>query len=301
MTNQKQAMLYGLGTVLLWSTVATAFKLSLRELTPIQMLALACSASVLVMALVLLVQRRWHLVFQLSRRQYLQSIGMGLINPCLYYFLLFGAFDRLPAQEAQPLNYTWALVLAYLSVPFLGQRLRRADIIAGLICYSGVVVIATRGDVFSLTFSDPLGVAYAIGSTLVWASYWIIATRDTRDPVVGLFLNFLCGLPVILVICAMTAGFDFRLDTGLYAALYVGVFEMGIAFVLWSYAMKKAENTSRVSNLIFISPFLSLVFIYFILGEIILSSTYIGLILIVAGLWIQQRKARDKMVRASSV
>lgn len=301
MTNQKQAMLYGLGTVLLWSTVATAFKLSLRELTPIQMLAVACSASVLVMALVLLVQRRWHLVFQLSRRQYLQSIGMGLINPCLYYFLLFGAFDRLPAQEAQPLNYTWALVLAYLSVPFLGQRLRRADIIAGLICYSGVVVIATRGDVFSLTFSDPLGVAYAIGSTLVWASYWIIATRDTRDPVVGLFLNFLCGLPVILVICAMTAGFDLRLDTGLYAALYVGVFEMGIAFVLWSYAMKKAENTSRVSNLIFISPFLSLVFIYFILGEIILPSTYIGLILIVAGLWIQQRKARAKMVRASSV
>lgn len=300
MTNQKHAMLYGLGTVLLWSTVATAFKLSLRELSPIQMLVVACSASVLVMALVLMLQRRWHLVFQLSRRQYLQSIGMGLINPCLYYFLLFGAFDRLPAQEAQPLNYTWALVLAYLSVPFLGQRLRRADIIAGLICYSGVVVIATRGDVFSMTFSDPLGVAYAIGSTLVWASYWIIATRDTRDPVVGLFLNFLCGLPVIVVICALTAGFDFSHGTGLTAAIYVGVFEMGIAFILWSYAMKKAENTSRVSNLIFISPFLSLVFIYFILGEIILPSTYIGLVLIVAGLWIQQRKAREKMARASS-
>ncbi len=114
MTNQKQAMLYGLGTVLLWSTVATAFKLSLRELTPVQMLVVACSASVIVMALILVAQRRWHLVFELSRRQYLQSFGMGLINPCLYYFLLFGAFDRLPAQEAQPLNYTWALVLAYL-------------------------------------------------------------------------------------------------------------------------------------------------------------------------------------------
>jgi drug/metabolite transporter (DMT)-like permease len=55
--------------------------------------------------------------------------------------------------------------------------------------------------------------------------------------------------------------------------------------------MKKAVNTSKVSNLIFISPFLSLVFIYFILGEIILPSTYVGLVLIVAGLWIQQRRA----------
>ncbi|WP_375177886.1 DMT family transporter [Marinobacter mobilis] len=294
MTNQKQAMLYGLATVLLWSTVATAFKLALRELAPVEMLLIACTASVLVMAIILLAQGRWHQVFELSRKQYAQSFGMGLINPCLYYFVLFGAFDRLPAQEAQPLNYTWALVLAYLSVPFLGQRLRKTDILAGLVCYAGVVVIATRGAVTSLSFSDPLGVSLAIGSTLIWASYWILATRDTRDPVVGLFLNFLFGLPVIAVICGLTEGINLPDPGALAAAVYVGVFEMGVAFVLWSYAMKKAENTSRVSNLIFISPFLSLVFIYFILGEQILPSTYIGLVLIVAGLWLQQKKVRAR-------
>ena len=292
MTNQKQAMLYGLATVLLWSTVATAFKLALRELAPVEMLLIACTSSVLVIGIILMIQGRWHQVFSLSRRQYAQSFGMGLINPCLYYFVLFGAFDRLPAQEAQPLNYTWALVLAYLSVPFLGQRLRKTDILAGLVCYAGVVVIATRGAVTSLSFSDPLGVSLAIGSTVIWASYWILATRDTRDPVVGLFLNFLFGLPVIALICGLTEGFNLPGPGAFAAAVYVGVFEMGIAFVLWSYAMKKAENTSRVSNLIFISPFLSLVFIYFILGEQILPSTYIGLVLIVAGLWLQQKKVR---------
>ncbi|NWN91231.1 DMT family transporter [Marinobacter adhaerens] len=294
MKDQKIAMMYGLGTVLLWSTVATAFKLALADLAPVQMLLIACTASVLVMAGILMAQKRWHLVFALSKRQYVQSFGMGLINPCLYYFFLFGAFDRLPAQEAQPLNYTWALVLAYLSVPFLGHRLRKLDIFAGLVCYAGVVVIATRGAVTSLSFSDPLGVSLAIGSTLIWASYWIIATRDTRDPVVGLFLNFLFGLPVIALICWWTQGLALPLTGSLLAALYVGVFEMGIAFVLWSYAMKKAENTSRVSNLIFISPFLSLVFIYFILGEHILPSTYIGLVLIMGGLWLQQKKVKAR-------
>ena len=294
MKNQKQAMLFGLGTVLLWSTVATAFKLALADLAPVQMLLVACAASIVVMGGALVIMGSWQEVFQLSRRQYLQSIGMGLINPCLYYFLLFGAFDRLPAQEAQPLNYTWALVLAYLSVPFLGQKLRRIDILAGLVCYAGVVVIATRGAVTSLSFSDPLGVSLALGSTVVWASYWIIATRDTRDPVVGLFLNFLFGLPVIALVCWYTVGLEFPLGNSLAAALYVGVFEMGIAFVLWSQAMKKAENTSKVSNLIFISPFLSLVFIYFILGEVILPSTYVGLVLIIAGLWLQQKKVKQR-------
>ncbi len=153
MKNQKQAMMFGLATVLLWSTVATAFKLALADLTPLQLLLIACVASILVMGTTLVIQRRWHWVFQLSRKQYLQSFVMGLINPCLYYFFLFGAFDRLPAQEAQPINYTWALVLAYLSVPFLGQRLRGRDILAGLVCYAGVVVIATRGDVSGLSFS----------------------------------------------------------------------------------------------------------------------------------------------------
>ncbi|MFV8570367.1 DMT family transporter [Marinobacter sp. SBS5] len=294
MKNQKQAMLFGLATVLLWSTVATAFKLALADLAPVQMLLVACTASIFVMASALVIMGRWQQVFQLSKTQYLQSIGMGLINPCLYYFLLFGAFDRLPAQEAQPLNYTWALVLAYLSVPFLGQKLRRLDVLAGLVCYAGVVVIATRGAVTSLNFSDPLGVSLALGSTIVWASYWIIATRDTRDPIVGLFLNFLFGLPVIALVCWYTVGFEFSGFGSLAAAVYIGVFEMGVAFILWSQAMKRAENTAKVSNLIFIAPFLSLVFIYFILGEVILPSTYIGLVLIIAGLWLQQKKVQAR-------
>jgi hypothetical protein len=288
MKDQRRAMLFGLGAVLLWSTVATAFKLTLGYYTPLQMLLMACLTSVGVLALILTVQGRLTGVFRLSRRQYLQSLALGLINPFLYYLLLFGAFDRLPAQEAQPINYTWALVLAYLSVPFLGHSLRMADILAGLVCYGGVVVIATRGNLSDLTFSDPVGVTLAIASTLVWAGYWILATRDHREPVAGLLLNFLFGLPFILLVTWWQDGLPPLASGGFAGSLYVGIFEMGLAFVLWSRAMKLATNTARVSNLIFISPFLSLVFIYLILGEVILASTWIGLILIVAGLWVQQ-------------
>ncbi|WP_111495518.1 MULTISPECIES: DMT family transporter [Marinobacter] len=289
MKNQKQALMFGGATVLLWSTVATAFKLSLREMTPFQLMLMAGCTSVVVIGVILVIQGRGRAVFQLTPKQYLSSVFYGLINPGLYYIVLFGAFDRLPAQEAQPLNYTWALTLAYLSVPLLGQRLSRADIIAGLICYSGVVVIATRGDILGLQFSDPIGVALALASTVIWALYWILNTRDRRDPLVGLFLNFLFGMPFVVALCLLTDGLPDVSPVALSASIYVGVFEMGIAFVLWMFAMKKAENTSQVSNLIFISPFLSLVFIHFILGETIYHSTYVGLVLIVAGLWFQQR------------
>jgi drug/metabolite transporter (DMT)-like permease len=71
---------------------------------------------------------------------------------------------------------------------------------------------------------------------------------------------------------------------------------MGITFVLWLSALKLSENTAKVGNLIFISPFLSLIFIHYLVGEDILASTFKGLVLIVAGLLIQQLKAKSPTV-----
>ena len=65
---------------------------------------------------------------------------------------------------------------------------------------------------------------------------------------------------------------------------------MGITFVFWLSALKLSENTAKVGNLIFISPFLSLVFIHFLVGEDILASTFIGLALIISGILLQQIK-----------
>ena len=112
MSTQTQAYLYAILTVFLWSTAATAFKLSLRVLDPIQLLFYAVLTSVIVLGIILGAQGKWAAVFLCTRRQYLQSLGLGMLNPCAYYLVLLQAYDLLPAQEAQPLNYTWAIALA---------------------------------------------------------------------------------------------------------------------------------------------------------------------------------------------
>ncbi|TVQ29798.1 MAG: DMT family transporter [Wenzhouxiangella sp.] len=286
--NERRALLLALGAVLLWSTVATAFKLSLEHLAPVQLLAWACVAAVLTLGVLLLATGRMSQVWRGSRRDYLRSLALGLINPLAYYLVLFEAYDRLPAQEAQPLNYTWAFTLAILAVPLLGHRLARGDVLGGLVAYAGVWVIATRGQVFALEFANPVGVALALGSTLLWALYWIYSARDRRDPLVALFCNFALALPFVLLACALTAGLAVPDWRGLAGAAYVGVFEMGLAFALWLGAMRLTQSTARISNLIFLSPFLSLFFIRAFVGETILPSTWIGLGLIIAGLAVQR-------------
>jgi len=290
MRDQDKAYLYGIATVMLWSTVASAFKLSLRYLDIFQLLVYANMVSVLVLSLILTLQGKIRLIFSCSRREWLSSLILGLLNPFFYYLVLFKAYDMLPAQVAQPLNYTWALTLTFLSIPLLKQKIGLKEIIAGVVCYSGVLVISTRGDVLGLRFSDPAGVFLALFSTVIWALYWIYNAKDSRDPVVALLLNFLFSLPFALGTCLLFSHIRVPGIYGFLGAAYVGVFEMGITFVFWLTALKLSENTAKVSNLIFISPFLSLVFIHFLLGEKILPSTFIGLILIITGLVIQQLK-----------
>jgi len=298
MTRQARAYAYAGVAVFLWSTVASAFKLSLRVLDPLQLLLYANLTSIVVLLAVLGAQRNLHLLARLQKRDLQRLAVLGALNPFLYYVVLFRAYDLLPAQQAQPLNFTWAITLAILSVPLLGQRIGLKSFAALIVSYVGVVVIATEGAVTEMHFTSLPGVALALGSTVIWALYWIYNTRDRGDPVVALFVGFCFSLPLIAI---TTALFSTPLVTdwrGLAGAAYVGAFEMGIAFVCWLQALRLSTTTARVGNLIFLAPFLSLVFIHFLVGEEIVTATYVGLVLIVAGNILQQWPERPRTAMA---
>ncbi len=281
--DQRAAMVHGLVAVLLWSTVASAFKLSLRQLTPVQLLFYASLVSLLFLATLLAFRgqllRTLKQPFPVLVRQGLP----GLLNPWLYYLVLFKAYDLLPAQIAQPLNYSWSITLTLLAVPLLGEKLHWPQLAAIVISYLGVVIIAMGGEsATSGSLSIP-GVFLALGSTLIWSLYWLWESRSGRDPVPGLFLNFLVALPFVMATLIFGDGFLPANPAGLWGAFYVGIFEMGLTFVIWMKALQLARNTAAVTSLICFSPFLSLVLIHFLVGDIILPSSYTGLLFIVAG------------------
>ena len=287
--NNHRAVLFALFAVLFWSTVATAFKLSLRYFDALQLLFYASFFSLCVLCIMMWQQKKFHDLFTYSKKIYLQLALLGIVNPFFYYLILFKAYELLPAQEAQPITYTWALTLTYLSFFILKQKISIYDFLAGIICYFGVLIICTHGNFWNFSFSNLTGVLLAFCSTVLWAFYWIYSTKLPVDPLVGLFANFLCGVPTILVYALLTAHPLTLNFYGLLGSLYVGTFEMGITFVLWLHAMKLSTNTAQIANLIFISPFLSLFFISFLLGETILFSTLIGLVFIIIGIFLQQK------------
>ena len=280
-------MSYGLTAVLLWSTVASAFKIGLDLTSVIYLLTGASFFSLLVLISVLLVRKE--LVSALSslwKYRYI-SIKLGMLNPVLYYLILFEAYDRLPAQIAQPINYTWAIVLGLLAVPFLGRKISRWDVVGMFVAYGGVFLLSVAGKNLPGGI-DSLGIVLALVSTLIWATYWLLNIKDSRPPILALFQNFLYALPVLLTIAYFSQtplAFSYKVVGSM---AYIGLFEMGFTFMLWQAALQTTEYTSRISSLIFLSPFVSLFIINQVLGEPLQVLTFVGLAIIILGLGLQR-------------
>ncbi|MDP6376344.1 MAG: DMT family transporter [Pseudomonadales bacterium] len=279
---QRRAFAYGLSAVALWSTVATGFKLGLQIMAPAQLLLIGtCISTAIFWAAAL---RTGQTRLTVTGRKH--ALLFALINPFAYYLVLFEAYDRLPAHVAQPLNYTWAIVLAILAVPWLGQRLSLRTTTGIGVGYAGVLVLLSQGNFTRMPSTDWLGVGLALFSTLLWAGYWLMNTRTREPPVALMAWSFLYSLPLLAIACAIGPGLPRLSVPALAYGAWVGCIELGFTFLLWQQALRLTDNAARIGQLIFLAPFLSFAMIATVLGEAIHFTSIVGLAIIVTGLFI---------------
>lgn len=269
--------------ILLWSTVASAFKVVLRDITYYNMLFYSSLFSAISIFIFIVIRKRIKYL-HLNRIEILKAAGIGIINPFIYYNVLFKAYDILPAQEAQPLNYTWPIVLAIFSYIFLKDKISVYTIIGIMIAFIGVIVISTGGNILSFSFSNPFGDILAIGSSIIWASYWIINIRNKDNYDIKLFYYFVFGTIYILIQMLVLGKLEMISIRSIMICVYIGAFEMGITFILWINILKRVKNRSSVILITYTIPFLSLVFIQLIVKETIKAYSIFGLTLIISGI-----------------
>ncbi len=287
MNRDTKSLIYALSAVFLWSTVATAFKLTLEGLSFMQLLFWAALTSTIVLYIIAFSEKHDLKKLVFSKRYLPKNILLGFINPFLYYMVLFKAYSLLPAQEAQPLNYTWPIVISIFGAIFLGQKLTIKIVLGLLIAFLGVVVLATHGNIFGFKFHSLYGTSLAVGSSVIWATFWTMKMKDKSPVSAKLFSSFFFGTIFSFIYILSFEHFYVPETKYLFGAIYIGLFEMGITFFLWLKGIGLSRDKSKTSTLAYLSPFTSLIFIAFILGEKILVSSIVGLILIVGGILIQ--------------
>jgi len=290
MNNQTKAYFYASLTVLLWSTIATAFKIALRDLNAVQVLVVANITSLLVFLILLVLQGKMPLLRKVTFRSFGLSALQGFLNPFIYYLLVIKAYSLLPAQVAQPANFIWPLVLMLLAAPLLKQPLKYTMLAALLVSFAGVFILSSQGNLGSFRIVEPVGIGLALLSSVAWALFWIVNLRDKRDNLVKLFLSLAFSVLYITILAFATGNLSSILIKPIYAAVYIGLFEMGITFAFWLKALQLSDSTGKVANFIYITPFISLIFIHFILHEKLHYTSLIGLCLIIGGILISRIK-----------
>jgi len=288
MQKQNKAYFLAITAVLFWSTVASAFKISLQYLDYFQLLFFSSLVSTLLLFLLILSQNKILEICKTNSKDLLKSALMGFLNPFLYYVVLLKAYSLLKAQEAGTLNYVWPVVIVLLSVPLLKQKISVKSLLAILISFAGAVIIGTNGRIFTLEFSNLEGVLLALGSSVIWSLFWIFNLKDRRETLNKLFLNFVFGMIYITLACIIFSEISLPNLKSILGSTYIGLFEMGITYIIWLRALQLSTTTAKISNLIFLSPFISLIIIYFTVGEKIMLSTILGLSLIIGGIVIQK-------------
>ena len=294
MKQQTKAYLLSLLAVLFWSTIGSAFKITLHYVTYIEILLYSSFIACLILMANLIIQKKINLLLRTSARDVLKSALYGFLNPFLYYMILIKAYDLLLAQEAVALNYTWPIALVLLSIPVLKQRINYKSILALFISFFGILIVVSGGNAGDLQFNNVLGVSLALFSSVIWASFWLLNLKDKRDEIPKLILNFFFGFLYTLIVAIFTGSLRMLPIEGYLGVTYIGFFELGLTFAIWLKALKLSSTTARVSNLIYISPFLSLIFVGILVGEKIDGASWIGLIFIVSGILLQQFLSRKK-------
>jgi drug/metabolite transporter (DMT)-like permease len=290
MTKQKKAYLFALLAILFWSTMSSTFKISLRYAEFDVLLLWAVIIGTLALAIMLFFNKEISIKKQFNTRNILRSAVMGFFNPFLYYIVLLKAYSLLEAQTAGILNYTWPIVLVVFSVIFLKQKIPLGGFFALLISFVGIIIIGTEGKPFQMKINEPMGVSLALLSSVIWAIYWILNLKDKkRKSEEKIFLNLLMGLIFIVIYLLITkTKIEFPSWQVILASAYIGLFELSITFVIWLNALKLSSNTALVSNLVFLSPFIALLWIWLFVGEEIHLTSIFGLVFLISGILIQQ-------------
>lgn len=270
--------------VLSWSTVATAFKIALQTMSTFSMLFVSCATALIIFTSWMLVTGTWKELRLLTTNIWMRFAVLGLIAPVVYYLMLFKAYDLLPAQIAQPINYIWPILLAVLLAIIEKQPIPKAKYFGMIVSLAGVVFISLGGNAIAGDVSVA-GIILAIVSAMLWGLYWMVndSLKDKVSEITALFLTFFFAMIYLFV-----GNFFYPIGhlelKSLLSGVYIGAFEMGIPYICFGIAIRETKNPALINQMCYLAPFLSLVFISLVLEEPIIFTTYVGLILIIGGI-----------------
>ena len=231
-----------------------------------------------------------------SRKDELLLFFAGITGGSLYFLAENTALGITLASNVSLIICTTPIITALLSHMFVkGERLKKQLIYGSIIALVGVACVVFNGN-FILKIT-PLGDVLTIIAAAMWGFYNIILKRlDKQYPI--LFITrkvFFYGLITILpVYCFSPLCTDpsVLLKPAVFGnLLFLGLIASMLCYFLWNLAVKYL-GAIHASNYLYFIPIVTLITSYIVIDEKITPIAIVGASLILAGVYLVQRKKR---------
>jgi drug/metabolite transporter (DMT)-like permease len=285
--DSKLAYVHACIAILLWASTPAIAKLLLRDMSNLDVLLYTSFFAAATLFIVVICQGKARLLLNCKAADYWHFTWTGLLGIFLYQMLFYEGLSLSSALEAFIMNYTWPLWIVIFAVPLLGQRFTRRKVISITLAFAGVICVAGRG-AFRFQEAHWRGDALCLVGAACFGLFCVINKKRNDEKFTSMLFCFLATFVATLLVQVSAHRLALMRGPQLCGLFWLGVFPGGLAFTFWSLALEHG-NTTRMATLVFLTPFMSLAYIYFLLGETARPSALLGLALVVAGFLVQVR------------
>ena len=302
-----------IASMIIWSVSGIAIKHALAVLPPFTLIVMRFVPSVLLMLVIGLICRKSPL-FGLQRLE-LRDLPLFLIagfcQPFLYYLLETFTYDALNSPTiAETLLSTSPLLSPLFAAALLRERVTKYNIIGIIISTLGVFALTLAGST-NYSIGNYWGVllAFAAVSAAVIDSVMMRKVPEKYSSLSFIFYAQLISLLFFLPIWFWREGpavlstlnpqlstlnpqlstLNSPLSMALLCVAYLTVFASVIAFILFCFALRKVGVTqaNAFNN---IRPVFTALWMFLFFGEHLPAWKWIGMLLVIFGLFVCQRK-----------
>ena len=287
----KKTYLYAGISILFWSTIATVSKLLLNTLNSYQVLMFSAFFAGVALLIVNIFTGKIKILKNYKLKDYATILLICSPGTFFYYVFLYSGTAKMAASQAFIINYLWPIMSVVFACLILKEKITIRKCVAFALSFIGVLTVAGN-ELLNFNSQTLIGVVLCVLAAVSYGVFCALNRKWDYDYNLSMMLSFFCSFILTVVINAIMGK---TLDIGLPQILgfaWNGFFVMATATVTLALALKYG-GTAKVSNLAYITPFLSLVWTFIVLKEPIKPLSVIGLVIIVAGIFIQLKDKKQ--------
>lgn len=227
---------------------------------------------------------------RLKRHQVFPVILLGLTGVFAYNAFFFKGLQYIPAGRAALIIALNPIGISALSAVIFGERLSRVKCFGIALSVAGAIVVITSGQL-SQVWKGGIGTGelMILGCVASWVSYSLLGKSVMMEmtPLAAVCYATLIGTAAVFfpaLASGMAAEVRHYAVADWVSLFYLGFFGTVLGF-FWYYDGIKKIGPARASVFINFVPVSAIVMAYFILGEEITPSLFVGAVMVISGVY----------------